>query len=70
MPCPHLREVVMLYCDAYPVKKMVPLDRLVSTNPCIAPDYRACPLFRCATGADQPPEAADGAPAPVKEALT
>jgi hypothetical protein len=45
MPCPHLKEVVMLYCDAYPVKKMVPLDRLVSVEPCIARDFRDCPLF-------------------------
>ncbi len=48
MSCPYLKEVVMLYCDAYPIKKMVPLDRLVSTNPCIAQDFKDCPLFRCA----------------------
>ena len=54
MPCPHLKEVVMLYCDAYPVKKMVPLDKLVSANPCIAEDYRDCPLFRQAAGASGP----------------
>jgi len=55
MPCPHLKEVVMLYCDAYPVKKMVPLDRLVSASPCIAEDYRDCPLFRAAVAAGVPP---------------
>ena len=48
MSCPYLKEVVMLYCDACLVKKMVPLDRLVSTNPCIAHDFKGCPLFRCA----------------------
>jgi hypothetical protein len=53
MPCPYLKEVVMLYCDAFPIKKMVPLDRLVSTNPCIAHDFKNCPLFR---GADEPAE--------------
>lgn len=45
MACPHLKEVVMLYCDAYPVKKMIPLDRLVSTEPCLAQGWRGCPLF-------------------------
>ncbi len=51
MPCPFLKEVVMLYCNAYPVKKMVPLDRLVSASPCIAHDFKNCPLFR---GTEEP----------------
>ncbi len=46
MSCPHLKEVVMLFCRAYPVKKMVPLDRLASANPCLGGDFSACPLFR------------------------
>lgn len=44
--CPYLKEVVMLYCDACHVKKMVPLDHLASANPCLGQDYRACPLYR------------------------
>jgi len=46
MSCPHLKEVVMLFCQAYPVKKMVPLDRLASANPCLSGDFEHCPLFR------------------------
>ena len=45
MACPHLREVVMLFCDACPVKKMLPLDRIATANPCLG-DYQACPLFQ------------------------
>jgi hypothetical protein len=45
MACPHLREVVMLFCDACPVKKMLPLDRIATANPCLG-DYQACPLFK------------------------
>jgi hypothetical protein len=45
MPCPHLKEVVMLYCDAFPVKKMVPLDRLVSADPCLTCNYERCPIY-------------------------
>jgi hypothetical protein len=45
MACPHLKEVVMLFCDAYPVKKMLPLDRIATANPCLGGDFRACPLF-------------------------
>ena len=46
MSCPHLKEVVMLFCRAYPVKKMVPLDRLATANPCLGGDFQNCPLFR------------------------
>jgi hypothetical protein len=46
MSCPYLKEVVMLYCDACLLKKMLPLDRLVSAAPCLAEDFRQCPLFR------------------------
>jgi hypothetical protein len=45
MSCPHLKEVVMLFCRAYPVKKMVPLDRLASANPCLGGDFQHCQLF-------------------------
>ena len=46
MSCPYLKEVVMLYCQAYPVKKLVPLDRIASADPCVGHDYEACPLFK------------------------
>jgi hypothetical protein len=36
----------MLFCQAYPVKKMVPLDRIASANPCLGQDFQACPLFQ------------------------
>jgi hypothetical protein len=36
MACPHLKEVVMLFCDAYPVKKMLPLDRIATADACSA----------------------------------
>ncbi len=45
MACPHLKEVVMLFCDAYPVKKMLPLDRIATAEPCLG-EYGVCPLFR------------------------
>lgn len=45
MTCPYLKEVVMLYCDACPFKKMVPLDHLVSASPCLALDFQSCLHF-------------------------
>ncbi|HEX7615860.1 MAG TPA: hypothetical protein VF554_11375 [Thermoanaerobaculia bacterium] len=44
--CPLLKEVVMLYCDACPTKKMLPLDHLVSARPCQASRYADCPLYQ------------------------
>ena len=44
--CPMLKEVVMLYCDACPTKKMLPLDHLVSARPCQAMRYVDCPLYQ------------------------
>ena len=46
MSCPYLKEVVMLFCQAYPVKKMVPLDRLASGDPCLGKDFSQCPMFK------------------------
>ena len=45
MACPYLKEVVMLFCDAYPVKKMLPLDRIATANPCLG-EFHGCPLFQ------------------------
>jgi hypothetical protein len=44
--CPLLKEVVMLYCDACPTKKMLPLDHLVSARPCQASRYADCLLYQ------------------------
>ncbi len=44
--CPHLKEIVMLYCDACPVHKLVPRDHLVSLSPCAWQDFAQCPIYR------------------------
>jgi hypothetical protein len=46
MSCPFLREIVMAYCSAYPVKKMVPKDRMTEKCACTCDDFSACSLFR------------------------
>lgn len=46
MACPYLKEVVMLYCQAYPIKKLIPLERIASADPCLGHEYEACPLFK------------------------
>ena len=43
--CPYLKEVVMVFCEAYPVKKMVPLDRSKTASQCFGDDYHSCALF-------------------------
>jgi hypothetical protein len=44
--CPWLKQVVMLYCDACPTKKMVPKDQLVSQGPCLAGSFTECAMYR------------------------
>ena len=46
MSCPFLREIVMAYCSAYPVKKMVPKDRMTEKCACTCDDFTSCSLFR------------------------
>jgi hypothetical protein len=72
MSCPHLKEVVMLFCDAYPVKKMLPLDRIASAHPCLGRDFDRCPLYcelmaRLANGCDECSPEATSAAKPVRE---
>ena len=44
--CPFFEEVVMAFCRAYPVKKMVPSDRLQANCICTREGFVDCPLFR------------------------
>lgn len=46
MRCPFFEEVLVAFCRAYPVKKMVPSDRLQANCICIGKGYDDCPLFR------------------------
>jgi hypothetical protein len=44
--CPWLKQVVMLFCDACPTKKMVPRDQLVSQGPCLSGSFEECAMYR------------------------
>jgi hypothetical protein len=46
MTCPYLKEVSMVFCRAYPVKKPVPIDRVTTASTCEADGFKECPLFR------------------------
>lgn len=46
MTCPYLKEVSMVFCRAYPVKKLVPLDQVTTASTCESEAYEGCPLFR------------------------
>lgn len=58
----------MLFCRAYPVKKMVPLDRIASGEPCLGADFEKCPFYRelmaRLQGMELPPCAAREQPEP------
>jgi hypothetical protein len=60
MACPHLKEVVMLFCDAYPAHKMLPLDRIVTADPCLG-QFLGCPVYQeCRARFGAEPNAAAG----------
>ena len=46
MRCPFYEEIVVAYCRATPMKKMLPAGRLLPTSPCILEGYAACPFYR------------------------
>ena len=46
MRCPFFEEVVVAFCRAYPVKKMVPSDRIQAHCVCTSETFDDCPLFR------------------------
>jgi hypothetical protein len=54
--CPFLQEVVMIYCDACPRRKLLPRNQVVSLGPCCSADYATCPLFREIAGGLVPPQ--------------
>ncbi|MEO0125039.1 MAG: hypothetical protein ABIK99_02025 [candidate division WOR-3 bacterium] len=43
--CPFLEEVVVRYCKAYPVKKMLPRTSLVKDDPCVGCPER-CSIYK------------------------
>ncbi|MBI2987739.1 MAG: hypothetical protein HYY45_13325 [Deltaproteobacteria bacterium] len=46
MPCPFLKEIVMAYCRAYPVKKPVPRSQIMTASPCMGEGYRECGFYK------------------------
>ncbi len=45
MSCPYLTEVTMVFCRAYPVKKLVPSDQLSTESRCDGEAFRSCSVF-------------------------
>jgi hypothetical protein len=54
MSCPYLEEVVMVFCRAYPVKKLVPRARSTTACPCMSDGFGRCPFFQEVTARAEP----------------
>jgi hypothetical protein len=50
MTCPYRKEVSMVFCRAYPVKKLVPIDRVTTASTCEGEAFRTCPAYAEAAG--------------------
>ena len=46
MICPFKEEIVMDYCRAYPVRKLVPRHRINSESLCADEGHVSCPFFQ------------------------
>jgi hypothetical protein len=46
MSCPYLHHVSMSFCSAFPVRKLVPTERMVTESACEGEAFDACPVFR------------------------
>lgn len=46
MTCPYLKEVTVVFCRAYPLKKPVPIDRVTTASTCEGDGFCACTLYR------------------------
>ena len=46
MPCPFLEEIAMVYCRAYPGRKLIPSQKMTTASPCMGEGYRGCPFFQ------------------------
>jgi hypothetical protein len=45
MTCPYLKEVAVVFCRAYPVKKPVPVDQVTTASTCEG-EFQGCALYR------------------------
>jgi len=48
MLCPYLEEIVMRYCKAYPMKKMIPASSSQLVSPCFS-NNTSCPIYKDVT---------------------
>ena len=46
MTCPYLTQVTMVFCQATPLKKLIPSDRVSTASACEGDAYGVCPLYR------------------------
>jgi len=53
MRCPYLEEVAMRYCQAYPVKKMIPASSSQLVSPCFT-SHGSCPVYQDVAGKKAP----------------
>jgi hypothetical protein len=69
MSCPYLHQVSMSFCSAFPVKKLVPTERMVTESACEGEAFDACPVFRDlrARGTEAARRAKEESHAAVKE---
>lgn len=44
--CPFFEEVLVAFCRAFPIKKMIPSDRIQAKCVCTCEEFEDCSLFK------------------------
>jgi len=44
--CPFFEEVLVAFCRAFPIKKMIPSDRIQAKCMCTCEEFEDCTLFK------------------------
>jgi len=46
MQCPFLTDMLVHYCTAFPIRKLIPSTELDTDSPCVTGDHGECAVFR------------------------
>jgi hypothetical protein len=46
MGCPYFEEVVMVFCRAYPLKKLLPRNVSTAASRCVGASFDRCPFYQ------------------------
>jgi hypothetical protein len=65
MGCPYFEEVVMVFCRAYPLKKLLPRNVSTAASRCVGAGFDRCPFYQEVTARGDMEETATAVSCPA-----